>query len=72
MREVVLALATLIPYYFINAEAGFACLSNPCIYGICIDELNRWVFKVDNREFSKETKIIEITTMNHLCFLAMA
>ncbi|KAI5704103.1 hypothetical protein M8J75_002023 [Diaphorina citri] len=40
MRVVLLAFAALIPYCFINAEAGFACLSNPCLYGICIDELN--------------------------------
>ncbi|XP_049813652.1 protein eyes shut-like [Schistocerca nitens] len=24
-------------------KAGFACLSNPCIHGICIDDLNRYV-----------------------------
>ncbi|XP_065093274.1 protein eyes shut [Ochlerotatus camptorhynchus] len=23
-----------------HTEAGFACLSNPCIYGVCIDDLN--------------------------------
>ncbi|XP_055597303.1 protein eyes shut [Uranotaenia lowii] len=23
-----------------QTEAGFACLSNPCIYGVCIDDLN--------------------------------
>lgn len=23
--------------------AGFACLSNPCIFGVCIDDLNRFV-----------------------------
>uniref|UniRef100_A0A6E8W7B9 Protein eyes shut n=1 Tax=Anopheles coluzzii TaxID=1518534 RepID=A0A6E8W7B9_ANOCL len=22
------------------SEAGFACLSNPCVYGVCIDDLN--------------------------------
>lgn len=25
--------------------AGFACLSNPCIFGVCIDDLNRFVIK---------------------------
>lgn len=24
-----------------GAEAGFACLSSPCVYGICMDDLNR-------------------------------
>lgn len=24
-----------------HTEAGFACLSNPCVYGVCIDDLNR-------------------------------
>lgn len=24
-----------------NSLAGFACLSNPCIFGVCIDDLNR-------------------------------
>ncbi|XP_053692498.1 protein eyes shut [Sabethes cyaneus] len=23
-----------------HTEAGFACLSNPCVYGVCIDDLN--------------------------------
>lgn len=22
-------------------QAGFACLSNPCVFGVCIDGLNR-------------------------------
>ena len=22
-------------------RAGFACLSNPCVFGVCIDDLNR-------------------------------
>lgn len=26
---------------FGNAHAGFACLSNPCVFGVCIDGLNR-------------------------------
>lgn len=24
-----------------SAYAGFACLSNPCVFGVCIDDLNR-------------------------------
>lgn len=24
-------------------SAGYACLSNPCVFGVCIDDLNRWV-----------------------------
>lgn len=24
-----------------NTFAGFACLSNPCVFGVCIDDLNR-------------------------------
>ena len=24
-----------------NTWAGFACLSNPCVFGVCIDDLNR-------------------------------
>lgn len=26
-----------------SSQAGFACLSNPCVFGVCIDGLNRWV-----------------------------
>lgn len=26
-----------------SGQAGFACLSNPCVFGVCIDGLNRWV-----------------------------
>lgn len=24
-----------------NCFAGYACLSNPCIFGVCIDDINR-------------------------------
>lgn len=26
-----------------SVSAGFACLSNPCVFGVCVDDLNRWV-----------------------------
>lgn len=28
-------------------SAGFACLSNPCVFGVCIDDLNRLVLNID-------------------------
>lgn len=24
-----------------SVSAGFACLSNPCVFGVCVDDLNR-------------------------------
>lgn len=38
-------LITLLLYVgtmFQYSEAGFACLSNPCVFGVCIDGLNRY------------------------------
>ncbi|KAK3927354.1 Protein eyes shut, partial [Frankliniella fusca] len=34
------ALAALLLVQPPRAEAGFACLSSPCVYGICMDDLN--------------------------------
>lgn len=28
-----------------SVSAGFACLSNPCVFGVCVDDLNRWVLQ---------------------------
>lgn len=28
-----------------SAYAGFACLNNPCVFGVCIDDLNRYISK---------------------------
>ncbi|XP_058452918.1 protein eyes shut [Malaya genurostris] len=27
-------------FFLKHTEAGFACLSNPCVYGVCIDDIN--------------------------------
>jgi hypothetical protein len=27
--------------YLVPSEAGIACLSNPCLYGLCVDDVNR-------------------------------
>jgi hypothetical protein len=38
-------LTILFGFIFFNennyCSAGFACLSNPCVFGVCIDDLNR-------------------------------
>jgi protein eyes shut len=38
-------LTILVGFVFLNSSnycsAGFACLSNPCVFGVCIDDLNR-------------------------------
>lgn len=31
--------------------AGFACLSNPCVFGVCIDDINRWVYVFFSENF---------------------
>ena len=35
-----------------HTEAGFACLSSPCVYGICMDDLNRCVCERSRAELS--------------------
>lgn len=36
-----------------SVSAGFACLSNPCVFGVCIDDLNRWVSRWLETELHK-------------------
>lgn len=36
-----LALSITTVFLIKSAYAGFACLSNPCVFGVCIDDLNR-------------------------------
>lgn len=36
-----LALCITTVFLIKSTFAGFACLSNPCIFGVCIDDLNR-------------------------------
>lgn len=36
-----LALSITTVFLIKSTFAGFACLSNPCIFGVCIDDLNR-------------------------------
>lgn len=40
-----LSIAMLLIYYLLTtllptANSGFACLENPCVHGVCIDDLN--------------------------------
>lgn len=40
--DLCIVIANIIVCHIIaNSEAGFSCVSNPCVYGICVDDINR-------------------------------
>lgn len=40
--NIIIAVAVFGPY-FVPTDGGIACLSNPCLYGLCVDDVNRQV-----------------------------
>ena len=39
-RYILLVIALVIIFSIVITKAGFACLSNPCVHGVCMDGLN--------------------------------
>lgn len=40
-NKLMLGLCIVVVFLIENCWAGFACLSNPCIFGVCLDDINR-------------------------------
>lgn len=40
-NKLILGLCIVVVFLIENCWAGFACLSNPCIFGVCLDDINR-------------------------------
>lgn len=39
--KLILGFCIAVIFLIENCWAGYACLSNPCIFGVCIDDINR-------------------------------
>lgn len=39
--KIMLGLCVVVIFLIENCWAGYACLSNPCIFGVCMDDINR-------------------------------
>lgn len=39
--KIMLGLCVVVIFLIENCQAGYACLSNPCIFGVCMDDINR-------------------------------
>lgn len=43
-RTIKWLISTLFLFHFSGVWTGFSCLSNPCVHGVCLDDLNSTYF----------------------------